>query len=62
MLIRRKKQASSRLDSRRRNYGDADEIEEEQREKQARKKINRNFFKFCKDVGTDLCCIFLLCF
>ena len=43
-------EASSRLDSRRRNYGDADEIEEEQREKQARKKINRTFFKFCKDV------------
>ncbi len=43
-------EASSRLDSRRRNYGDADEIEEEQREKLARKKINRNFFKFCKDV------------
>ena len=38
------------MDSRRRNYGDADEIEEEQREKQARKKINRNFFKFCKEV------------
>ena len=43
-------EASSRLDSRRRNYGDADEIEEEQREKIARKKINRQFFKFCKDV------------
>lgn len=43
-------EASSRLDSRRRNYGDADEIEEEQREKIARKKINRTFFKFCKDV------------
>merc|ERR1712000_638281 len=43
-------EASSRLDSRRRNYGDADEIEEEQREKAARKKINRTFFKFCKDV------------
>ena len=43
-------EASSRLDSRRRTYGDADEIEEEQREKMARKKINRAFFKFCKDV------------
>lgn len=43
-------EASSRLDARRRNYGDADEIEEEAREKVARKKINREFFKFCKDV------------
>lgn len=43
-------EASSRLDARRRNYGDADEIEEEAREKQAAKKINRTFFKFCKDI------------
>jgi nucleosome binding factor SPN SPT16 subunit len=43
-------EASSRLDSRKHAFGDADEIEEEQREKAARKKINRTFFKFCKDV------------
>jgi len=43
-------EASSRLDARRSNYGDADEVLEEQRERAARKKINRTFFHFCRDV------------